>query len=248
MPFVERYGMGVIASQKSSFFQQLLFGVLYIIRVEVPLRLGWAVQPYCDAKKVTCFCVFSRKKMQSHRETYKVIIAPQKSYVSVMTFVERCLVFSRREIVAKLMQNCIREYSGFSLETIMRDYLDGNDSPPGGLLGNTSVEIPSMRNGSIFCDVLVNARHPLYPGKKVGIIINIEVQNIMNPGYNLVKRAVYCREEGREEGQTGLIAAMLKADMPAGQILSLLTQDSKLTREQAQKLIEKTAAMIAVTA
>ena len=98
-------------------------------------------------------------------------------------------IFSNREIIARLLKSCVKEYGGYSVREIISEFLDGDGC--GEYMANASVEYVSVPEGRLDYDVLVQAGHPGYPGSKVGIIINIEEQNKMRPGYQLINRAVY---------------------------------------------------------
>ncbi|MDO4500494.1 MAG: hypothetical protein Q4B60_04390 [Erysipelotrichaceae bacterium] len=96
-------------------------------------------------------------------------------------------ILSDKRILANLMRGLITEYKELSVKDIVSLIEDGSPSKNVKGIQNEDFWIEEAK---IFYDLLFTAR---FPGskEKVDVYINIELQNRLNPGYNLTKRATY---------------------------------------------------------
>jgi len=105
--------------------------------------------------------------------------------------------FCNRELLATLMKYCIPEYRGSPVNYIRDVCLDGALSGVqegrqivSGLMGLNTEDIVADA-GRVYFDLLFAARLPSRPEEKVGILLNVELQNDFSPGYPITKRALY---------------------------------------------------------
>ena len=110
-------------------------------------------------------------------------------------------LFSNRHVVAWLLRECTREYKDVPLEEICGQYLPRADVTFGEIpvhAGDIPPTVPAagtedrkLREGTTVYDVLFKLPVPDRPGQAIGIIVNLEVQNDDNPGYEIVTRMIY---------------------------------------------------------
>lgn len=108
-------------------------------------------------------------------------------------------LLAHKPFLARIMKECLPEYRDCSLEDIMNRYIEGtpsvasvgvhvDETNPRIIGGNT--EDKTITEGTVFYDIRFNALAPK-DDDLIGIIINVEAQNKSNPGYSLLKRAIY---------------------------------------------------------
>lgn len=112
-------------------------------------------------------------------------------------------ILSEKGIIAKILQGCVDEFKDCTTDDIINKYIQNVPlvnsvmvEPDGSLsrIENQQTEDKSETEGTVFYDVRFNAIAPAN-GELIELIINIEAQNAFNPGYPLLKRAIYycCR-------------------------------------------------------
>ncbi|MFV0618805.1 hypothetical protein ACE418_13010 [Megasphaera sp. WILCCON 0056] len=108
-------------------------------------------------------------------------------------------VLSEREIMAHILKACTEEFKDCSLQDIARRYIQGKPSisriavEPEAIsprIESEQTEDKSKTEGTVYYDIRFHAAAPV-DGKRIQLIINLEAQNDFNPGYPLLKRAVY---------------------------------------------------------
>lgn len=106
-------------------------------------------------------------------------------------------LMSSREIIARLLKAVVPEFKGHDVETIRplignvaisEVTVDADKLPPAVMSENT--EDATVTEGTRFYDLKFTAKLP-NKDETVFVIINIEIQNKYDPGYNLLKRATY---------------------------------------------------------
>ncbi len=108
-------------------------------------------------------------------------------------------LLAHKPFLARIMKECLPEYRDCSIEDIMNRYIEGtpsvasvgvhvDETSPRIKGGNT--EDKTITEGTVFYDIRFNALAPK-DDDVIGIIINVEAQNKSNPGYSLLKRAIY---------------------------------------------------------
>ena len=97
-------------------------------------------------------------------------------------------MLSRKDILSTIMEACIPEYKGLPRETIMACIEEGDSTVP--QIHGSNVEDSRMSDAEIKMDILFTSRLP-DSAERVGLHINLEVQNEDEPGYPLEKRGVY---------------------------------------------------------
>lgn len=109
-------------------------------------------------------------------------------------------VLSEKWIIASILKGCVAEYRDCSMSDIVSKYLLGTPE-----VGTTKVEpdiAPKIESqhtedkseteGTVTFDIRFTAKAPS-DDQPIELIINIEAQNKFNPGYSLLKRAIfYC--------------------------------------------------------
>ena len=108
-------------------------------------------------------------------------------------------VLSEREIMAHILKSCTEEFKDCSLLDIAWRYIQGEPSisriavEPETIsprIESEQTEDKSEVEGTVYYDIRFHAVAPV-DGKMIQLIINLEAQNDFNPGYPLLKRAVY---------------------------------------------------------
>ena len=108
-------------------------------------------------------------------------------------------VLSEKGIIANILQSCVSEFQNCSIAEIVHQCIQGTPEvgtiivePDGGTfrIQNEQTEDKSENEGTVFYDVRFTAIAP-NDNKPIELIINIEAQNDFNPGYPLLKRAIY---------------------------------------------------------
>ena len=108
-------------------------------------------------------------------------------------------VLSDRGIMAHILKACTKEFKDCDLQDIAQRYIQGEPSisriavEPEAILPrieSEQTEDKSEAEGTVYYDIRFHAVAPV-DGKLIQLIINLEAQNDFNPGYPLLKRAVY---------------------------------------------------------
>ena len=108
-------------------------------------------------------------------------------------------VLSEREIMAHILKACTEEFKDCALQDIAQRYIQGEPSisciavDPEAIaprIESEQTEDKSGAEGTVYYDIRFHAVAPV-DGKLIQLIINLEAQNDFNPGYPLLKRAVY---------------------------------------------------------
>ena len=122
------------------------------------------------------------------------VVNPAASYDAAVKY-----LLAHKPFLARIMKECLPEYRDCSIQDIMDRYIEGDpqvanvgvhvdESHPRIHGGNT--EDKTLTEGTVFYDIRFNALAPK-DDDVIGIIINVEAQNKSNPGYSLLKRAIY---------------------------------------------------------
>ena len=108
-------------------------------------------------------------------------------------------VLSERGIMAHILKACTEEFKDCDLQDIAQRYIQGEPSisriavEPEAIsprIESEQTEDKSGAEGTVYYDIRFHAVAPI-DGKRIQLIINLEAQNDFNPGYPLLKRAVY---------------------------------------------------------
>ena len=108
-------------------------------------------------------------------------------------------VLSERGIMAHILKACTEEFKDCDLQDIAQRYILGEPSisriavEPEAIsprIESEQTEDKSGTEGTVYYDIRFHAVAPI-DGKRIQLIINLEAQNDFNPGYPLLKRAVY---------------------------------------------------------
>lgn len=105
----------------------------------------------------------------------------------------------RAGIMAHILKACTEEFKDCDLQDIAQRYIQGEPSisriavEPEAIsprIESEQTEDKSGTEGTVYYDIRFHAVAPI-DGKRIQLIINLEAQNDFNPGYPLLKRAVY---------------------------------------------------------
>ena len=100
---------------------------------------------------------------------------------------------------SNILKTCTEEFKDCDLQDIAQRYIQGEPSisriavEPEAILPrieSEQTEDKSEAEGTVYYDIRFHAVAPV-DGKLIQLIINLEAQNDFNPGYPLLKRAVY---------------------------------------------------------
>lgn len=108
------------------------------------------------------------------------------------------VLLSNRQILAWILQSCVEEFSGCSIQEIAEKYIEESmqkrkflhPDEQGEFVCGMNGEDVSMTEGKIFFDIRFTAVAPVNT-KWVRLLINVEAQNEFYPGYPLIKRGIY---------------------------------------------------------
>lgn len=120
-------------------------------------------------------------------------------------------LLSERQILARIMKECIEEYKNCDVHDIEEKYIEGTpqvSSVPvlpdeeGTIISGMDTEDKSIHEGTVTYDVKFRATLP-NTDDRISIIINVEAQNDFYPGYPLISRAVFycCRMISSQYGR-----------------------------------------------
>lgn len=108
-------------------------------------------------------------------------------------------LLSSRQLLARILKRVVPEYAESSLEDIQNKYIEPSTISVSktGVARNTtnidgiSTEDATLNEGNIKYDILFESYYPGTEDQKIGLYINIEVQNNAYPGYPIETRAMY---------------------------------------------------------
>ena len=112
---------------------------------------------------------------------------------------------SHRVFLAWILKHCVREFRECSIEDIVNKYIEGKPevgtvpvnpdltNAPRRIIGDNT-EYKTLTEGMTVFDIRFVAYAPT-TGEPIKLIVNIEAQKKHNPGYSLIKRAIFhgCR-------------------------------------------------------
>ncbi len=108
-------------------------------------------------------------------------------------------LLSEKQILARILKDCVKEFEGCTTSDIVAKYIEGTpeiskepvmpDEVMPEISGVTN-EDTTVKEGTVTYDIRFDA---VSPGDKkpIKLIINIEAQDKENPGYKIIKRAIY---------------------------------------------------------
>lgn len=114
-------------------------------------------------------------------------------------------LLAKKYTLARIMQSCLPEYQGCSLENIANKYIEGqpeistigvmpnidtNINNEDILIDGLANEETSVKEGRVVYDIRFKALAPKEDGY-ISLIINVEAQADFYPGYPLIKRGIY---------------------------------------------------------
>ena len=110
-------------------------------------------------------------------------------------------LLSERIILAWIMKSCLQEYQGLDVKEIAEKYIEGqpsvgetpvypDETNAASQIHGVSGEDTSLYEGTVTYDIRFHAIAPV-SGELIRLIINVEAQNVFNPGYPLLKRGIY---------------------------------------------------------
>lgn len=108
-------------------------------------------------------------------------------------------VLSEKGIIANILKSCVSEFQDVSIDEIVRHCIQGTPEvgtipvePDASItrIQNEQTEDKTLTEGTVFYDIRFTALAPA-DGKPIALIINFEAQNDFEPGYPLLKRALY---------------------------------------------------------
>ena len=98
------------------------------------------------------------------------------------------------------MSSCIPEYNGLDIKEVVK-YIEDNDNTST-IIKGLPTDDNKIEDSLIKYDILFTSRIP-NSNDKIGMFINIEAQNDINPSYDLLNRAIYyaSRLISRQKGE-----------------------------------------------
>ena len=96
-------------------------------------------------------------------------------------------LLTNKSLLSGIMEYCIPEYKNLSRQEIIDCIEDGNNSSH---IKGINVESFNDDNKEVKFDVLFTSRLP-NSNEQIGMYIDVEPQNRISPGYNLINRAIY---------------------------------------------------------
>lgn len=117
-------------------------------------------------------------------------------------------LLANKIVLAHIMKGCVQEYQNCTVEEIAEKYIEGTpevgsagvhvddtNRETGDMIHGSNTEDSTLTEGTIYYDVRFDAVAPRAKAdgqeERICLIVNVEAQNKFNPGYPLVKRAVY---------------------------------------------------------
>ncbi|MBR3721872.1 MAG: nuclease [Selenomonadaceae bacterium] len=110
-------------------------------------------------------------------------------------------LLSRKIFLARILKRCVREFADCTVEDIMEKYIE-NKVEVGTVpvapdktnavkkIDGDNVEYKTLTEGETTFDIRFTAYAPT-TGEPIKLIINIEAQRKVKPGYSLIKRAIF---------------------------------------------------------
>ena len=108
-------------------------------------------------------------------------------------------LLSEKIVLANLLQHCAREFKDIDIATIADKCIEGQalvaelptePDATGARLQGMGENLTSISEGEVCFDIYFNAVVPVN-NENIQLIVNVETQNNFNPGYPLIKRAIY---------------------------------------------------------
>ena len=108
-------------------------------------------------------------------------------------------LLAEKPILARILKSCVREFRDFDVDVIANRCIEGapfisnipvEPDATGAVIRGLTNEISSLTEGTVRFDIYFDAVVP-NKDETIQLIINVEAQNKFNPGYPLLKRAVY---------------------------------------------------------
>lgn len=96
-------------------------------------------------------------------------------------------LLSKKSIICNIMKECIPEYKNLSRKEIIECIEDGGDGEYINGLNSESINDEEKR---VAFDILFTSKLP-DSNERIGMYIDLETQNRINPGYDLLDRAIY---------------------------------------------------------
>ena len=105
-----------------------------------------------------------------------------------------------KQFLARIMQRCVVEFKDCTIDDIVNKYIEGEplvaqigvhpNTSNADLITGMNTEDKSLNEGLVTYDIMFYALAPK-DGSLIKLIINVEAQNDVSPGYPLTKRALY---------------------------------------------------------
>lgn len=110
-------------------------------------------------------------------------------------------LLSEKIILAWIMKSCLDEYREYDVKEIAEQYIEGqpqvgevpvapDETNAASQIRGMGSEDTSLTEGTVTYDIRFTAIVPA-SGEYIRLIINVEAQNVFDPGYPLVKRGIY---------------------------------------------------------
>ena len=110
-------------------------------------------------------------------------------------------LLSEKIILAWIMKSCLEEYRDCDINEIAETYIEGqpqigevpvapDETNAASQVHGISNEDTSLTEGTVTYDIRFIASAPI-SGELIRLIVNVEAQNMFDPGYPLVKRGIY---------------------------------------------------------
>ena len=108
-------------------------------------------------------------------------------------------ILSNKTILAWIMKSCLDEFKDYDIETIADKCIEGTPIVSGAavdrntadkeIIKGTSADDATITEGTVYFDIKFDAN--TLDDERVNLIINVEAQNDLSPGYPIVKRGLY---------------------------------------------------------
>jgi len=110
-------------------------------------------------------------------------------------------LLSRKIFLARILKRCVREFADCTIDDIMEMYIENkvevgtvpiapNKTNAVKKIDGDNVEYKTLTEGETTFDIRFTAYAPT-TGEPIKLIINIEAQRKVKPGYSLIKRAIF---------------------------------------------------------
>lgn len=108
-------------------------------------------------------------------------------------------ILSNKIILAWIMKSCLDEFKDYDIDTIADKCIEGTPIVSGAavdrnssdkeVIKGTSTDDSTTTEGVVYFDIKFDAN--TLDDERINLIINIEAQNNINPGYPIIKRGLY---------------------------------------------------------